>query len=387
MVDDKIKESIQIAEELANEICTGKTSTSPLADKWKKKSPGLYEKIRKQEDLLQDISFHNSIDTEEALRVVHKRIVRPKEKNKIRIIGIAASLLLIIGSMAIWQLLVKDETKGIPEWVSTPPSKPLTSIIDRNKRVIKLSENNLQVRGNQLVGRSIDGKKAIAIELKNSNEFNKLHVPQGGTYQLTLKDKTVVHLNSASELLFPTSFKKHIRQVQLKGEAYFKVEANPESPFYVLLDKLNVQVTGTSFNIKAYEATDHLSITLIEGSINVREGHKLLANLSPGEMFSYSKKTGKFKISQANISATTGWTNDKFIFYNETIGDIMDELSRWYAVEINVSEKIKDLRFSGILSRKQSLTEILNTLNMTNELNFKIYQDRKIDATEKSNPQ
>lgn len=55
----------------------------------------------------------------------------------------------------------------------------------------------------------------------------------------------------------------------------------------------------------------------------------------------------------------------------------MDELSRWYAVEINVSEKIKDLRFSGILSRKQSLTEILNTLNMTNELNFKIYQDRK----------
>ena len=178
-----------------------------------------------------------------------------------------------------------------------------------------------------------------------------------------------------------------MRQVQLKGEAYFKVEANPESPFYVLLDKLNVQVTGTSFNIKAYEATDHLSITLIEGSINVREGHKLLANLSPGEMFSYSKKTGKFKISQANISATTGWTNDKFIFYNETIGDIMDELSRWYAVEINVSEKIKDLRFSGILSRKQSLTEILNTLNMTNELNFKIYQDRKIDATEKSNPQ
>lgn len=46
------------------------------------KSPGLYKEIRKQEDLLQDISFHNSIDTEEALRVVHKRIVRPKEKIK-----------------------------------------------------------------------------------------------------------------------------------------------------------------------------------------------------------------------------------------------------------------------------------------------------------------
>lgn len=124
--------------------------------------------------------------------------------------------------MAIWQLLVKDETKGIPEWVSTPPSKPLTSIIDRNKRVIKLSENNLQVRGKQLVGRSIDGKKAIAIELKSSNEFNKLHVPQGGTYQLTLEDKTVVHLNSASELLFPTSFKNICDKYNLKEKPISK---------------------------------------------------------------------------------------------------------------------------------------------------------------------
>lgn len=63
----------------------------------------------------------------------------------------------------------------------------------------------------------------------------------------------------------------------------------------------------------------------------------------------------------------------------------MAELSRWYNVDINVSEDIQDIRYSGILSRKQPLVEILNILHLTNELDFKIHQDRKIDAIEKKN--
>ena len=63
MTDQKLKESMQIAEELAKEICTGKPSTSLLAQKWKEESPELYEEIRKQENLSQEISFHESIDT------------------------------------------------------------------------------------------------------------------------------------------------------------------------------------------------------------------------------------------------------------------------------------------------------------------------------------
>ena len=126
-------------------------------------------------------------------------------------------------------------------------------------------------------------------------------------------------------------------------------------------------------------------MTLVEGSVNVREGQKVLATLSPGEQFTYQKTTGEYNITQANISAITGWTEDKFVFRNEPIGTIMAELSRWYNVDINVSEDIQDIRYSGILSRKQPLVEILNILHLTNELDFKIHQDRKIDAIEKKN--
>lgn len=383
MTEDKIKESIQIAEELAGEICTGKTSTSSLAEEWKKESPVLYEELRKQEQLPEEIAFHDSINIDEALQQVNKHIILPPRKLNIGVISsIAASFLLIVSTATLW--LWTENKKGvIPEWATTAPVTSNTSIIAQNNEPVVLPENNLTVKGNQLLGSTLDGKQNISIKLKPDNQFNKLSVPTGGSYQLTLEDGTVVQVNAASELSFPTHFKKHLRQVRLQGEGYFRVKSNPQSPFNVLLGTLNVQVTGTTFNIRAYEAEKNIRITLVEGSVNVREGQKVLATLSPGEQFTYQKTTGEYNTTQANISAITGWTEDKFVFRNEPIGSIMAELSRWYNVEISVSEDIQDIRYSGILSRKQPLTDILNILQLTNELDFKFHRDRRIDAIEK----
>lgn len=383
MTEDKIKESIQIAEELAGEICTGKTSTSSLAEEWKKESPVLYEELRKQEQLPEEIAFHDSINIDEALQQVNKHIILPPRKLNIRVISsIAASFLLIVSTATLW-LWTENKKEVIPEWATTAPVTSNTSIIAQNNESVVLPENNLTVKGNQLLGSTLDGKQNISIKLKPDNQFNKLSVPTGGSYQLTLEDGTVVQVNAASELSFPTHFKKHLRQVRLQGEGYFRVKSNPQSPFNVLLGTLNVQVTGTTFNIRAYEAEKNIRITLVEGSVNVREGQKVLATLSPGEQFTYQKTTGEYNTTQANISAITGWTEGKFVFRNEPIGSIMAELSRWYNVEISVSEDIQDIRYSGILSRKQPLTDILNILQLTNELDFKFYRDRRIDAIEK----
>lgn len=386
MTDDKIKESIQIAEELAKEICTGKASTSSLAGEWKEESPELYEELRKQEQLPEEISFHDSIDVEESLQQVNRRIILPPKRFNMRMISsIAASFLLIIGTAALWMWMENSREESIPEWASSAPVAPKPSITAQDEQPMELTVNNLTVKDNLLTGSTLDGKKNVSIELSPDNKFNKLSVPAGGEYQLTLEDGTVVQVNAGSELLFPTHFKKHIRQVELRGEAYFKVRHNSEKPFHVLLGTLNVQVTGTTFNIKAYEEEGDICVALIEGSVNVREGQKVLATLLPGQLFTYHRTTREYNTAQANISAITGWTEDKFVFQDETIGTIMNELSRWYNVEISVSDDIRDIRYSGMLSRKQPLTEILNILQLTNELDFKFHRNRKIDALEKKN--
>lgn len=386
MTDDKIKESIQIAEELAKEICTGKTSTSSLAGEWKEESPELYEELRKQEQLPEEISFHDSIDVEKSLQQVNRRIILPPRRFNMRMISsIAASFLLIIGTAALWMWMENSREESIPEWAASAPVAPKPSITAQDEKPMELAVNNLTVKDNLLTGSTLDGKKNVAIELSPDNKFNKLSVPAGGEYQLTLEDGTVVQVNAGSELLFPTHFKKHIRQVELRGEAYFKVKHNSEKPFHVLLGTLNVQVTGTTFNIKAYEEEGDICVALIEGSVNVREGQKVLATLLPGQLFTYHRTTREYNTAQANISAITGWTEDKFVFQDETIGTIMNELSRWYNVEISVSDDIRNIRYSGMLSRKQPLTEILNILQLTNELDFKFHRNRKIDALEKKN--
>lgn len=385
MTDEKIKESILIAEEVGKEICTGKVSTSALAEQWKGKSPELYEDLKKQSRIAEEIAFHNSINTTEALQEINKRIVLPPANRfNLRIIGIAASLLLIAGISSLWIWTDRQE-KDMTEWTSTIPGQSKPVLTTQDHKIVELTDNHLTIKNNHLIAGAIDGKNAITVSLRPDKEFNKLSVPNGGEYKLTLEDGTTVQVNAASELLFLTHFEPHSRQVKLKGEACFRVKTDVKRPFYVQLDNLNIQVTGTVFNVKAYMEEEDITITLIEGSINIREGQQLLATLSPGQQFSYQKNKGQYAITEANISAATAWTEERFVFNNETIGNIMRELSRWYNVDIRTSEDIQELRYSGMLSRKQPLTEILNALQLTKELDFKMHKDKTIDAIEKKN--
>ena len=174
MTEDKIKESIQIAEELAGEICTGKNSTSPLAGEWKKESPILYEELRKQEQLPEEIAFHDSINIDEALQQVNKHIILPPRRLNIRVISsIAASFLLIVSTATLW-LWTENKKEVIPEWATTAPVTSNTSIIAQNNEPVELAESNLTVKGNQLIGSTLDGKQNISIKLKPDNQFNKL---------------------------------------------------------------------------------------------------------------------------------------------------------------------------------------------------------------------
>lgn len=147
---------------------------------------------------------------------------------------------------------------------------------------------------------------------------------------------------------------------------------------------MDVQVTGTAFNVKAYEEENEISIALVEGIISVYKEKQLLAELLPGQLFTFRKDEQEYTVTDTDLSAVTDWTEDQFIFYNETIENIMHKISRWYNVNISVDEKIKNVRYTGILSRKQPLVKILDALRMTDELEFDIQADKKIDVERKN---
>jgi transmembrane sensor len=203
--------------------------------------------------------------------------------------------------------------------------------------------------------------------------YNTIETPRGGQYQILLPDGTKVWLNAASSLKYPTTFLgADKRRVELKGEAYFEVAHNKAQPFLVITPafKTNgktheVEVLGTHFNINAYADEPAIVTTLLVGSVKVND-----QLLKPGYQSIF--ENNKINISEADPEAAVAWKNGDFVFNGQDGETSLRMLSRWYDVEIDDSENIKNLHFGGVVSRSQNLSAVIKMLQATGDLKFKV---------------
>lgn len=86
---------------------------------------------------------------------------------------------------------------------------------------------------------------------------------------INLTDGSVVVLKPLSELIVNNDFKDKTREVRLKGEAFFKVQRDPQKPFIVYANEVVTKVLGTSFNIKAYENESDITVAVTTGKVAV----------------------------------------------------------------------------------------------------------------------
>jgi transmembrane sensor len=205
----------------------------------------------------------------------------------------------------------------------------------------------------------------------NAVLYNTLTIPPGGQYQVVLPDGTQVWLNSSSSLSYPTEFKGNSRIVKLTGEAYFEVAKNKDMPFYVEMNKVQVKVLGTHFNISAYVDDDALTTTLLEGSVQISKNNTL-ALLKPGQQAVVGSNADAITVSKARINEALAWKNGYFMFNDDNIVDIMKKVSRWYDADIEYKGNFGTQRFGGTFTRSKSITELLKNLEQIGNVHFKI---------------
>ncbi len=92
--------------------------------------------------------------------------------------------------------------------------------------------------------------------------------------------------------------------------------------------------------------------------------------LSPGQQFQPNLKSSK--VIEADTEEVTAWKNGYFLFKDEDIQSIMRKVSRWYNVEVTYSGNIPDVGFGGNISRSKDINEVLNVLQLTNAVHFKV---------------
>lgn len=209
-------------------------------------------------------------------------------------------------------------------------------------------------------------------------EMNELTTAKAQTYQVTLPDGTRVKLNAGSSLKFPSSFvMQPLRRVELTGEAYFEVSKDRTHPFIVHTAGQEIKVLGTHFNINAYNRS--VITTLVEGKVevkaNINDYPKGQPNpetviLKPGEQAVFLGR--RLDVKEADIEAVTGWTNDRFIFKKEPFSQVIQQIAYWYDVEIIYQGKVPGMGISGVMGRQRKLSFVLDALEMTSGVKFKI---------------
>lgn len=207
----------------------------------------------------------------------------------------------------------------------------------------------------------------------------QIDVPRGGEFVVTLEDSTRVWLNSESRLIYPTHFAADRRVVELSGEAYFDVTRNPDAPFIVESAGQRVKVYGTEFNIRCYPEDPLIYTTLSSGSISLTPlggGGELF--LSPGKQALFDKATSQATVRPIDIERVTGWRHGRFVFEEQSLSQIMRDLSRWYDFEYEFADaEAAETIFMGSIPRYSNFKTAIAILEKSGGLAFNV-RDNKV---------
>ena len=225
---------------------------------------------------------------------------------------------------------------------------------------------------------------ADKVGLFSETEYAELVVPCGEQMRVVLQDGTIVQLNSDTRLKYPKKFGIFTRTVELWGEGYFEVAKEKDRPFVVDLGDINVKVTGTKFNVKAYTAESNLWVTLDEGGVLLKDTKGKEYPLHPGESAEYNRRSGVCQISRPeNMEQITSWRSKGLNFYLTPLKEIVKVLERQYDVHFIVPDSsLLDHRFT-LSTNKVNVVDVLNDLEAVSHISFNETGKGIFEITEK----
>ncbi|CAL1520332.1 FecR domain-containing protein [Chitinophaga sp. MM2321] len=301
--------------------------------------------------------------------------------------GWAAASIMVLFSAGIyfwWQhsrdhIPVKD-TSYLAIDIAPGTNKAILNLADGSSVTLDSAGNQtitqgattIKQSGGQLVYDVHDGNTAVS--------YNNLVTPRGGNFRVQLPDGSMVWLNAASSLRYPTAFKGKERRVELTGEAYFEVVKNAEMPFRVTVkDRMEIEVLGTSFNINAYTEENSLNATLLEGGVRVLPLHtnEMAVILDPGQQAQIRPSEKMKVVSNVDVEKIMAWKNGLFNFENASLQEVMQQLERWYNIEVVYEKGIPEMNFGGEVSKNVSLAGLLNGLGKAG-VHFRIEEGRRL---------
>lgn len=332
-----------------------------------------FEKILHRTYHEENLATFGKFDSRKEWPNVQRKLKKPHRHILRHLLPYAA--LLIIG-LAAWILTWQEQLQAPVQTPITateimPGSSRARLILDDGSAIELCTPE--QGKGNVIAKENfITDGHTISYEDSTRQEKIQMHtllIPPGGEYQLILADGTKVWLNAQTELRYPTCFSGNTREVELTGEAYFEVKKESGRPFYVRTSDMNIKVTGTSFNVRAYP-NENRQATLVEGKISVCCRNREI-DIKPGEQLTLTPDGPR--VQTVNVSCYTEWRNQRFVFEDKLLEDIFRDLERWYDIRILIhNDEIRQIYFTGNLPKYENMDKMLEIIKLTTCVKYEI---------------
>jgi hypothetical protein len=323
-----------------------------------------------------DETFHNpayavhtrDYDPAQVFALLEARFEKKKRVFSWRIPAAAAAVILLLFMTILLQRRSKPDPGNTTAAIhfDAPPGKngAVLTLANGSQILLDSSRNGLLTQqGNSRLlkeeGQLNYHKDRIAG--KAETVYNVVTTPRGRQFKLVLADSTLVWLNAGSSIRFPTVFAGRERRVEVSGEAYFEVARAANIPFVVQLNRSEVVVLGTHFNVADYSDEDNVRTTLLEGAVKLRTAAQEMV-LRPGQQARMERTSGHLSAKAVDTDQIIAWTRDRLSFGDTDFADLMRQISRWYDVDVVYTGKVPDIHIGGSLHRNVNLSIVLEFL-------------------------
>ncbi|MFD2968745.1 FecR family protein [Sphingobacterium bambusae] len=315
--------------------------------------------------------------------VVWQRL-NPKSNKILKWLPYAAAV-LIFGILMLWKgdFLLYNKQMRLDDVVAQADQGVTIRLADGTVVPLHVEHGGINM------GKSIqytDGTTISELQKDKRNLQLTLTVPTGTTFHLILDDGTKVWLNAGSSLRYPMRFEGDRREVELEGEGYFEVAAQfmisedsgkpVRKPFLVNTAEQTISVLGTHFNVEAYPIAASKT-TLIEGRVEIGAtgNSKVKKILNPGQQGVWNE--GEIQVQKIDVDNALAWRSGLFSFHEKTFDEIMQDVSRWYNLEIVYESDIPEETFFGEGYRTENLGSVLRLLE-SDKIKYRVTSDRKL---------
>ena len=297
----------------------------------------------------------------------------------------------------------QEERQDVEAEIIYEKSKPIELVADRDSnvrpflnhkkiKIISIAASVLMVFG-LLTFWSIKRDKEGNID----SEWQTIATGKGERKSIKLSDGSEVWLNNESTLRLKNGFGKTDRVLQLIGEGYFSIAKNPNLPLTIKTAHAEVLVLGTKFNLRAIPDENITTTSLIEGKVQlkiVENKQTKIYELLPGNKISvinpvappsHNKRRNTViqqqvafeKLDIVETEATeTLWMKNRLVLKGDDFNAVARKMERWFGKPVVIkTERLAEQHITGIFEETTS-EEFLDMIKRTGiKLNYYTLND------------